>query len=50
MLVKSVMGRYADGNAFLIAQACAYRWELHLAFEWLECAYKQNAPELSQVK
>ena len=48
--LRELIERYADDNAFQIAQACAYRREFDLSFLWLERAYEQHAAELCQVK
>jgi len=48
--LRELIKQHTDDGAFQIAEACAYRREADLAFEWLERAYKQHAVELCQVR
>jgi TolB-like protein/class 3 adenylate cyclase/Tfp pilus assembly protein PilF len=48
--LKELIDKEADGDAYQIAEAHAYRNETDLAFQWLERAYAQRDPGLSMMK
>src|SRR6266851_6042496 len=48
--LRELIKQHTDDSAFQIAEACAYRREADLAFQWLERAYKRHAVELCQVR
>ena len=48
--LRELIEKNAAGGAFQIAEACAYRGEANLAFEWLERAYAQRNPGLDRMK
>jgi tetratricopeptide (TPR) repeat protein len=48
--LTELIDKDADGAAFQIAEAYAYRGETELAFEWLERAYMQRDGGLSMMK
>ena len=48
--LQELIDTAAEDSAFQIAEAYAYRGEADLAFEWLERAYAQHDPGLSQMK
>jgi tetratricopeptide (TPR) repeat protein len=45
-----LVAKYDADSAFQIAQAYAYRGESDKSFEWLERAYKQRDPGLTEIK
>jgi hypothetical protein len=42
--------KHAGGWAYQIGEAHAFRGEADLAFEWLERAYDQRDPGVSEIK
>jgi tetratricopeptide (TPR) repeat protein len=48
--LKELIDKEADGAAYQIAEAHAYRNEADLAFQWMERAYAQRDPGLSMMK
>ena len=48
--LRTLIEKYAEANAFQIAEVYAYRGELDRSFEWLERAYKQRDGGLVEVK
>ena len=48
--LDEVIAKYAQGWAYQIAQAYAWRGEKDKAFEWLDRAYKQQDGGLSGIK
>lgn len=48
--LKVLMKKYADNNAYQIAEAHAFRGEIDLGFKWLGRAYEQRDPGLSAMK
>ena len=49
-LLHEMIEKNAEGAAYQIAEAYAYRGEADLAFEWLERAYTQRDPGTGMVK
>jgi TolB-like protein/Flp pilus assembly protein TadD len=45
-----LIAKYNTNSAYQIAQAYAFRGESGKSFEWLELAYKQRDPGLTQIK
>jgi tetratricopeptide (TPR) repeat protein len=45
-----LIAKYNANSAYQIAQAYAFRGESGKSFEWLELAYKQRDPGLTQIK
>jgi TolB-like protein/DNA-binding winged helix-turn-helix (wHTH) protein/Flp pilus assembly protein TadD len=48
--LAGLIAKYNTDSAYQIAQAYAFRGESDKAFEWLERAYKQRDPGLTQIK
>ncbi len=48
--LRALTGGYADGGAYQIAEAHAYRGDTDRAFEWLEHAYLQRDAGLASLK
>jgi len=48
--LREMIGEYADGGAYQIAEAYASRGEVDQAFEWLERAYRQHDAGLASIK
>jgi TolB-like protein/Tfp pilus assembly protein PilF len=48
--LRELTRKYAEGGAFQIAEAHAYRGETEQAFEWLEHAYRQRDAGLASIK
>ena len=48
--LDALIDRYQDSAAYQVAQACSTRGETELAFQWLERAYRQRDPGLSDMK
>jgi hypothetical protein len=48
--LQELIDKTAETSAFQIAEAYAYRAEADRAFEWLERAYVQPDPGLTQIK
>ena len=48
--LRTLIETDAEGAAFQIAQAYAYRGEANLAFDWLERAYRQRDPGMGTMK
>jgi Flp pilus assembly protein TadD len=48
--LAGLIAKYNSNSAYQIAQAYAFRGESDKAFEWLERAYKQRDPGLTQIK
>lgn len=48
--LAGLIAKYNTDSAYQIAQAYAFRGESGKAFEWLERAYKQRDPGLTQIK
>jgi TolB-like protein/DNA-binding winged helix-turn-helix (wHTH) protein/Flp pilus assembly protein TadD len=48
--LAGLIAKYNIDSAYQIAQAYAFRGESDKAFEWLELAYKQRDPGLTQIK
>jgi adenylate cyclase len=48
--LRELIDKTAETSAFQIAEAHAYRGETDRAFEWLERAYAQRDPGLTQMK
>jgi len=48
--LAGLIAKYKTDSAYQIAQAYAFRGESDKAFEWLERAYKQRDPGLTQIK
>jgi hypothetical protein len=48
--LKELTDEDADGSAYQIAEAHAYRNEADLAFQWMERAYAQHDPGLISMK
>ena len=48
--LAELIGKHAASSAFQIAGACAVRHEDDAAFQWLERAYGQRDPGLSELK
>jgi adenylate cyclase len=48
--LKELTDQDADGSAYQIAEAHAYRNEADLAFQWMERAYAQHDPGLISMK
>jgi len=48
--MRELTRKYADGAAYQIAEAHAYRDDANQAFEWLERAYRQRDAGLAKMK
>ncbi len=48
--LAGLIAKYNTDSAYRIAQAYAFRGESDKAFEWLERAYKQRDPGLTEIK
>jgi TolB-like protein/DNA-binding winged helix-turn-helix (wHTH) protein/Flp pilus assembly protein TadD len=48
--LKSLIEKYGSAGAFQIAQVYAYRGESDRSLEWLDRAYKQRDPGLTEIK
>jgi TolB-like protein/Flp pilus assembly protein TadD len=48
--MRELTRKYADGAAYQIAEASAYRGDANQAFEWLERAYRQRDAGLASMK
>jgi len=48
--LSALKGKYAADSAYQIAEAHAFRGEVDLAFEWLERAYDQRDPGVTEIK
>jgi hypothetical protein len=46
----ALIAKYGTDGAYQIAQVYAYRGESDKSFEWLERAYKQRDPGLTDMK
>jgi TolB-like protein/DNA-binding winged helix-turn-helix (wHTH) protein/Flp pilus assembly protein TadD len=46
----SLIAKHGDAGSYQIAQVYAYRGESNKSFEWLEHAYKQRDPGLTEIK
>ena len=48
--LKELITKYSQEGAYQVAEAYAYRGEIDLAFQWLERAYQQRDPGLTEMK
>ncbi len=48
--LAELVQNWAQDNAYQIAQACAYHGETELAFAWLERAYAERDPGLTEAR
>jgi TolB-like protein/DNA-binding winged helix-turn-helix (wHTH) protein/Flp pilus assembly protein TadD len=48
--LNELIAKYDTNSAYQVAQAYAFRGEFDKSFEWLERAYKQRDPGLTQIK
>ena len=48
--LKALIARWADRGAFYVAMNYAYRGDHDLALQWLERAYQQKDPDLSEYR
>jgi serine/threonine-protein kinase len=48
--LHELIEKYSEGSAFEVADVCAMRGETDRAFEWLERAYAQRDPGLTETK
>jgi serine/threonine-protein kinase len=48
--LEALMAKHADEQAYQIAEACAWRGEKDLGFEWLQRSYRQRDGGLSFIK
>jgi TolB-like protein len=47
--LKELIEKYASTNAYFIAMNYAYRGDRDLAFQWLDRAYQQHEPDLTEI-
>ncbi len=48
--LRGMIQKYAEGGAYQIAEAYAYRGDVDQAFDWLERAYRQRDAGLASIK
>ena len=49
-ILRELIGKFGEGSAYQIAEACGARGETDTAFDWLERAYAQRDTGLTEIK